>query len=94
MALLFFFVLQLCDAATTLVFLRHGIHEANPLIAGLLRVFSEPALAVFLIKLGGCGLAAYAWKTHRIRLLRRANIFFALCVGWNLLAICGAWITG
>lgn len=94
MALLLFFVLQLCDAATTLVFLRQGIREANPLLAALLRVFSEPALAVLLIKLAGFALASYAWKTRRTKLLRRANIFFALCVGWNLLAIYGSWTTG
>jgi hypothetical protein len=29
----------------------------------------------------------YAWKSRRLRLLRRANLFFAACVAWNLLAL-------
>jgi hypothetical protein len=32
----------------------------------------------------------YAWNSRRTRLLRRANLFFAICVGWNLLAIARA----
>jgi hypothetical protein len=32
-------------------------------------------------------MAVYAWRSRRTRLLRRASFFFALCVGWNLVAI-------
>jgi hypothetical protein len=32
-------------------------------------------------------LAIIAWRSRRIALLRRANVFFALCVAWNLTAI-------
>lgn len=85
--LLVFLALQLCDLATTLLFLHQGVAEANPLVAALVRVSAQPAVAVLLIKAAGCGLAVYAWKSGRKRLLRRANLFFALCVGWNLLAI-------
>jgi hypothetical protein len=35
-------------------------------------------------------MALFAWKSRRFRLLRRANLFFAVCVGWNLLAIAKA----
>jgi hypothetical protein len=45
---------------------------------------------VLLVKAAACGLAIYAWRSQRTRLLRRANLFFALCVGWNLLAIAAA----
>lgn len=86
-SLLVYLALQLCDFATTLVFLRCGVGEANPLVAALMRVCAQPAAAVLLVKAIGCGLAVYAWRSRRIRLLRRANLFFALCVGWNLLAI-------
>jgi hypothetical protein len=79
--------LQLFDLVTTLVFLRHGVAEANPLVAALIRHSARPAFAVLLTKTAGCGLALYAWRSRRTRLLRRANLFFALCVGWNLLAI-------
>ena len=88
--LLVFLALQFCDFATTMVFLRHGVSEANPLVAALLRMSDQPVLAVLLVKAAACGLAAYAWSSRRTRLLRRANLFFALCVGWNLLAIATA----
>jgi len=79
--------LQLFDLATTLIFLRHGVAEANPLVAALIRHSAQPAVAILLTKAAGCGLGLFAWKSRRTRLLRRANIFFAVCVGWNLLAI-------
>lgn len=88
--LLVFVALQFCDFATTLVFLERGVAEANPLVAALLRVSAQPALALLLVKAAGCGLGLYAWRSRRTRLLRRANLFFALCVGWNLLAIASA----
>jgi hypothetical protein len=88
--LLVFVALQFCDLATTLVFLQHGVGEANPLVAALMRASAQPAVAVLLVKAAGCGLAVYAWRSRRMRLLRRANLFFALCVGWNLLAIASA----
>ena len=79
--------LQLCDLATTLIFLRHGVAEANPLVATLIRHSAEPAIGVLAAKAAGCGLGVYAWRSRRTRLLRRANMFLAVCVGWNLLAI-------
>jgi len=85
--LLIFLALQFCDLATTLVFLRHGVGEANPLVSFLIRITTQPACAVLLVKAIACGMAMFAWNSRRTRLLRRANIFFALCVGWNLLAI-------
>jgi len=91
MAILFVFLaLQFCDLATTLVFLQNGVGEANPLVAALVRVSAQPAVALLLVKAAACGLAVYAWRGRRTRLLRRANLFFALCVGWNLLAIASA----
>jgi hypothetical protein len=88
--LLVFLALQFCDLATTLVFLQHGVGEANPLVGALMRVSAQPAVAVLLVKAAACGLAVYAWRSRRTRLLRRANVFFAVCVGWNLLAIASA----
>ena len=90
MILLASMVLQVCDLATTLVFLQRGVGEANPLVGALIRISGQPAAAVLLVKAAGCGLAAYAWRSRRIRLLKRANPFFALCVMWNLLAIARA----
>jgi len=82
--------LQLCDLATTLLFMRHGVGEANPLVAASIRVLARPAMVLVLAKAVSCGLPLYAWKSRGMRFLRRANLFFALCVGWNLLAIAGA----
>ena len=89
--LLLFFGLQLCDVATTLLFLRHGVAEGNPLIAALMLLLVSPAAALALTKLGGCALGLYAWRSNRTRLLRRANLFFAACVAWNLVALIKAW---
>ena len=91
MTILFvFIVLQFCDLATTLIFLRHGVGEANPLVSLLIRISAQPAFAVLLVKAAACGMALFAWKSQRTRLLRRANLFFALCVAWNLVAIAAA----
>jgi hypothetical protein len=82
-----FFGLQFCDVATTLAFLRHGVVEANPLVAALMALVLSPVLALALVKLGGCALGFYAWRSRRLRLLRFANLFFAACVAWNLVAL-------
>ena len=85
--LLLFVALQAGDLATTLLFLHHGATEANPLVASLIHTSAQPARGVFAAKLAACALAVWAWKSQRTRLLRRANLFYALCIGWNLLAI-------
>jgi Domain of unknown function (DUF5658) len=85
--LLVFIALQFCDALTTLVFLRHGVAEANPLVRFALSLSPSPALPLLAVKAAGCGLAYLAWRSHRRRLLFRVNCFFAACVAWNLVAI-------
>jgi hypothetical protein len=79
--------LQLFDLVTTLIFLRHGVAEANPLVAGLIRHSPQPAIVILVTKAAGCGLGLFAWRSRRTRLLRRTNLFFAVCVCWNLVAI-------
>jgi hypothetical protein len=90
MTLLLFFALQICDVLTTLVFLHRGVMEANPLISAAFHMAANPAVGLTATKLAGCGLAFYSWRTERLRLLRLANIFFGLCVCWNLAAIAGS----
>jgi hypothetical protein len=87
MTLILFFVLQLCDLLTTLVFLHRGVGEANPLLSAAFHLAATPAVGLAAIKIAGCGLAIYSWRTNRRRLLRLANAFFAACVCWNLVAI-------
>src|ERR1035437_6751725 len=57
--LLVFLALQFADFATTLWFLHHGAGEANPLVAALIRVSGQPALAVLLVKVAGLGLGVF-----------------------------------
>lgn len=86
-SLLVFIALQICDGLTTLVFLRHGVAEANPLIRFALGLSASPVLPLLAVKTAGCALAYLAWRLNRRRLLRRVNFFFAACVAWNLVAI-------
>jgi uncharacterized protein DUF5658 len=88
--LLQFVLLQLLDSATTLLFLHRGVHEANPLIRAAMDAAGQPALALALPKLLAVGIAFYAWRSGRQRVLRRINVVFALCVAWNLVAIAGS----
>lgn len=82
------------DALTTLLFLRQGVSEANPLIRAALSISSNPALALVAPKVFAIALALYAWRSGRRGLLRRMNILFALFVGWNLVAVAVAGVTG
>jgi hypothetical protein len=66
------------------------VGEGNPLVAGLMHVIAQPALALLVVKGAACGMALFAWKSRRTHLIRRANVFFALCVCWNLFAIASA----
>jgi len=90
MTFLLFLMLQFCDAATTLVFLRHGVAEANPLVRLALRVSATPLLALLAVKGAGCAVAWLAWRSSRLTLLHRINCFFAACVAWNLLVVAGS----
>ena len=87
MTLLVFVLLQIGDAASTLLFLARGVLEGNPLVSAALSASGHPAAVLATIKLSACGLAWIAWRTGRRRLLGRANWFFAGCVAWNLIAM-------
>jgi hypothetical protein len=86
MALALFVLLQIGDLATTLVFLKLGVNEGNPLVRAAMGA-SSPMIALGVVKLAACAVGIYAWRTRRWRVLRNANIFFACCVCWNLLSI-------
>ena len=87
MPLAAFICLQALDALTTVVFLRHGVEEGNPLIRLALASAAHPALALALPKLFAVLLGIYAWRRGRSGLLWRMNILFAICVAWNVAAI-------
>ncbi|HEY1342880.1 MAG TPA: DUF5658 family protein [Bryobacteraceae bacterium] len=90
MPLLQFAILQLLDALTTILFLHHGVHEANPLIRAVLGVTGHPAVALALPKALAVAVAFYAWRSGRQKMLRRINVAFALVVAWNVVAIVSA----
>jgi len=94
MLFLGFVFLQVMDAITTLLFLHHGVGEANPLVRAALAVSGNPTLALSALKVCVIALAFYAWRSGRRRLLRRMNFLFALVVGWNLLAVAVSRVTG
>jgi hypothetical protein len=78
---------QLLDMLTTVVFLLHGVQEANPLVKFALRTAPNPLMGLFLIKLVALGMAFYCWRLGRRSLLLRINILFAILVSWNLFAL-------
>jgi uncharacterized membrane protein len=85
--LLQFVYLQILDVLSTLAFLRHGLEEANPLVRLAISGAHSPLGGLLALKLLGAGLAFYCWRQGRLRVLVRANVFFAVLVAWNLVAL-------
>ena len=79
--------LQILDLMTTIVFLLHGVREANPLVRAVLNYSPHPLEGLVLVKVAALALGIYCWKRGRERLLTRINILFALVVAWNLAAL-------
>ena len=75
------------DAFTTMVFLRFGVHEGNPLIRLALAGAAQPELALVVAKVLAVALGVFAWRSGRTGLLRKMNVLFGACVTWNLVAI-------
>ena len=87
MNLLFVFIgLQVLDVLTTILFLHHGVSEANPLVRAVLAGSPSPGLALVPAKIFAIALATFAWRSGRRRLLWKINLVFVLCVAWNLIA--------
>jgi hypothetical protein len=87
MLFLSFAGLQMLDALTTLWFLHHGLAEANPLLSLAFHHFAQPAAPLTVAKLLSLGAAGWAWRSGRRRFLLRINLFFCVCVLWNLVAL-------
>jgi hypothetical protein len=87
MLFLAFSLLQVMDALTTLVFLQHGVAEANPLVAAALAGSAHPIVALVCPKLFAMMLGFYAWRSGRRPLLVKMNVLFGVFVAWNLVAI-------
>jgi hypothetical protein len=87
--ILTFVALQSLDVATTLVGLRLGASEANPLVRAFLSF--GPVTGLLLVKLGGLGLVLAAFASGRgPRMLRKLNWLFGALGAWNLFILARA----
>ncbi len=82
-----FVYLQLLDILTTLAFLMQGVAEANPFVRWAIAQGENPVQALVLVKAFAVALAVYCVIRARHRVLRIANIFFAVVVAYNLVII-------
>jgi hypothetical protein len=85
-ALVQYSYLQVLDLLTTLAFLANGVREGNPLVA-LAMETQSPLIGLALVKFAAILLGVYCWHKGRMGTLARANIWFALLIAWNLVAI-------
>jgi hypothetical protein len=86
-AFLVYSYLQALDLLTTLAFLMASVEEANPLVRQAMALTGSPLGGLVLVKLAALALGFFCWRTGRIRLLQRANVFFAGLVAWNLVCL-------
>ena len=80
-----FVYLQVLDFMTTVAFLANGVMEGNPFVRFLMQNTSHPLLGLMAAKCLAIMLGMYAWRTGRHAVLRKANVFFAALVVWNLI---------
>jgi hypothetical protein len=84
-----FSYLQLLDILTTLLFLTSGVKEANPVVRLAMAATHSPLVGLLILKVLALAFALYCVFTARARVLKRINLFFALLVIWNLVALLG-----
>ena len=89
-ALPLFVILQCLDVLTTLVFLRAGVAEGNPLVILALTNGHAPWIGLIAVKMIAAMIGLICYRTERITALRLANAGYFLIVGWNLVAISAA----
>lgn len=82
--LIVFGYMQALDILSTVAFLLGGVQEANPLIRGVMQATGNPLKGLLCVKSLGLLLGVYCWRSGRIGLLEKANVFFALLVAYNL----------
>ena len=63
------------------------VFEANPLVRSMMQWSASPLVGLGIAKGLAVALALYCWRAERVRLLGRANLFFAVVVTWNLIAL-------
>ena len=85
--LVLFAYLQLLDLLTTVVFILHGVKEANPLVNFALTTAPTPIVGLLLVKVAALALGGVCCLRGRQKLLVRMNVFFAVLISWNLVAM-------
>jgi hypothetical protein len=86
-SLVLFAYLQLLDLLTTVVFILHGVKEANPLVNFALTTAPTPIVGLLVVKAAALALGGICCLRGRQRLLVRMNVFFAVLISWNLVAM-------
>ena len=86
-SIVLFTYFQFLDLLTTVVFLLHGVKEANPLVEYALTAAPTPLVGLLLIKAIALAMGVYCCLQNKHKLLLRMNIFFAALVSWNLVAL-------
>ncbi|MFN3325498.1 MAG: DUF5658 family protein [Bryobacteraceae bacterium] len=87
MPILLYAYLQTLDLLSTLAFLVSGVEEGNPFVRYAIESAPAPWIGLLGVKLAALLIGVFCWRLGRLRLLIRANVFFALLVAWNLLAL-------
>jgi hypothetical protein len=80
-------MLQTLDVITTLLFLSHGVAEANPLVKWSISLTRGNLAGLVAVKLLACVLAVMAVQSRRIQVVTKMNRFFTFLVLWNLIAL-------
>ena len=86
-SLVLFAYLQLLDLLTTVVFILHGVKEANPLVNFALTTAPTLIVGLLLVKGAALALGGICCLRGRQKLLVRMNVFFAVLISWNLVAM-------
>ena len=81
-----FLALQFLDVATTLVVLKMGGAEQNPLIQKFLKF--GPIMGLTVSKVLVLGLAGLLVSRGKLKIIRLANAAFGFVVVWNVVIIC------
>jgi hypothetical protein len=84
LALIIFGYMQVLDLLSTLAFLQGGVQEANPIVRIAMEATRSPIVGLTVVKSLGLMMGVYCWRSRRVQLLERVNVFFALLVAYNL----------
>lgn len=79
--------LQILDLLTTVAFLVHGVREGNPVVRWMLELAPSPLGGLIAVKSLAIVLGLCCWRLGKTRLLTGINMFFAVIVAWNLVAL-------